>query len=249
MAIDPQRANDPLGRAMYDYHRGVDGTLHYRDGTRTRDGNVEGFYFQPRSKWADQTIERLERLATHGDPVLDVGCGSGQHVRWFEDRRCVTTGIDVDRWAVATARARGADDVLVGDMFDLPFEYGQFRSLQCVGTQLGLGGSLEGISALLEEFARVTDDRALAVVDNYDPRGLDESFLGYRSDPRDGVAHRCFHFEYRPVGDDSQLVGPTLHFLLCSPDRLREATIGTPWTLVETLEREAHYVACLEKGA
>ena len=134
-------------------------------------------------------------------------------------------------------------------MFELPFATGRFRSLHCVGTQIGLGGSLEGIATLLGEFARVTDKQGLALVDTYDPSKLSDDALGYRADPRAGIAHRCFHFEYRPATGSERIVGPTLHFLLCSPGRLREATIGTAWTLLETIERDAHYVAVLEKAA
>lgn len=250
------RAGDPLGLAMHDYQRGDPGRLVYRDGSDVRDGRVEEFYFTPSERWSDETVAELERLAAAGAPIVDVGCGTGQHVRWFRGRGVDAVGVDVSPNAVAAARALGVERVLVGDMRELPFEDGRFAALHCVGTQLGLGGSFAGIASLLQEFARVTTDGAVALVDNYDPTRLGDDFLGFRPDPREGVAHRCFHFEYeRPTAGESdrgtdRVVGRSLHFLLCSPSRLREVAAETPWTVVDvrhTNPRESHYRATLER--
>ncbi|ELZ10935.1 methyltransferase type 11 [Halovivax asiaticus JCM 14624] len=244
-------AEDALGLAMWDYQQGRDGTLRYRDGLATKDGNVEEFYFTPPAEWADDRIAQLKRLTDSGGPVLDVGCGTGQHVRWVRDHDVDAVGIDVSSRAVATARERGTRQVLVGDMFTLPFGRDRFRAINCSGTQLGLGGSLAGIADVLDRFARVTTDDALALVDNYDPRELDSDFFGYRPDPREGIAHRCFHFEYERATTAPGLdaIGRSLHFLLCSPDRLREATAGTPWRVDEVFPTNdgTFYRALLER--
>ncbi|ADB62594.1 Methyltransferase type 11 [Haloterrigena turkmenica DSM 5511] len=264
-----QAAADPLGRAMLAHHRGEPGTLVYRDGAATQDGNVESFYFSPSESWDRATIECLERLSDC-EPILDVGCGAGSHLLWWANRGVRAVGVDASPNAVLTARERcegcgtsrqsgeaaerGLEDVLVGDMFDLPVPTGAFGAVHVVGTQLGLGGSLAGISKLLREFARVTADKATAVVDNYDPTRLDDGFFGYRSDPREGIAHRCFHLEFEGEGDDGERyreVGRTLQFLLCSPARLREVAADTPWHVRDVLRPDgmAHYRAVLGKGS
>lgn len=249
--IESNETADPLGRAMLAFQRGTSGTLRYRDGADTQGGRVREFYFRSPSEWDDERIAALERLADH-EQILDVGCGAGQHALWWQERGVDVTAIDASPNAVRTARERGLEDVLVGDMFDLPFETGAFGAVHCVGTQLGLGGSLAGIGDLLAEFARVTDGSAPAVVDNYDPTRLDRGFFGYRPDPREGIARRCFHFEFvgETADDGGREIGPTLHFLLCSPSRLREATIGTPWGLrsVQRTDDGAYYRAVLDKA-
>ena len=248
---DSRSLADPLGRALLDHLQGTAGRLVYRDGPAVQDGSVEQFYFRPPEEWAGETVADLERLADAG-AVLDVGCGAGQHLTWLQDRTADAIGVDVSRRAVATARQRGARQAVVGDMHELPFDDGRFQALHCVGTQLGLGGSLAGIAALLAEFARVSTDDAVAIVDSYDPRRLDEDFFGYRPDPRDGVSHRCFHLEYEreswPAG--RRAVGRTLHFLCCSPERLGEIVAETPWqvrSVRHTEPREIHYRALLDR--
>ncbi|WP_049928905.1 class I SAM-dependent methyltransferase [Halopiger goleimassiliensis] len=254
--IESRESSDPLGRAMLAFRRGDPGTLLYRDGPETGDGRVREHYFQPPEAWSDGTIAVLERLADR-ETVLDVGCGSGQYALWLQNRGVDVTAIDASPGAVRTATERGVDDARVMDMFDLAFDRDRFDAVCCLGTQLGLGGSLAGERDLLAAFARVTAPGGLAIVDNYDPTRLGPEFLGYRPDPREGLARRCFHLEYRRDGDAAEIdetdgedaweIGPTLQFLLCSPDRLRDATVGTPWRVTEVhrAEGDAHYRAVL----
>jgi len=260
--------DDPLGRAMLDFQRGgLRGEVRYVDGDRTRDGAIEEHYFTPREDWAGDTIDRLERLP---GPVLDVGCGAGQHLLWFRDHGVDALGIDVSPGAVRTAEDRlthtpvagpaaeeeevepGTVAVREGDLFalDVDREYG---SVLVNGTQLGLAGSMAGVRQTLTDLAGVVGEDGVAQVDGYVASELDADFFGYRPDPRDGVAHRTFHFEYlRESGngeDDGQerLVGPTLHFLLLDPFRLRDATVGTPWTVERVVPRGVYYKAVLER--
>lgn len=248
---DERPTADPLGRAMCEYLDDDLGTLRYRDGAQVQDGRVHQYYFRPPTEWADATTETLRRLVDAGGPVLDVGCGAGQHALWLRARDVPVVGVDASPNAIVAARQRGLERAVVGDMFELPFRDCRFQSIHCVGTQLGLAGSLAGITNLLAEFGRVTTEDALAVVDNYDPTVVDEELLGLRPDPRDGIAHRCFHLEYEhddgTDGTPILEIGPTLHFLLCTPDRLRETTSGTAWAVTTVESMEGSYRAVLEK--
>ncbi|WP_435320037.1 class I SAM-dependent methyltransferase [Haloarchaeobius sp. TZWSO28] len=238
-------ASDPLGTAMLDYQRGgLRGECRYVDGTETADGHTHENYFTAVGGGDDDFSDRL--LALDG-PLLDVGCGAGKHALFLQAHGTDVVPFDVSPGAVAAARARGVADAHVADMFDMPYRSNRFPSLLANGTQLGLGGSIAGIRALLCEFARVTTSDATAFVDEYDPAALDDpgEMLGYRPDPREGVAHRTFHFEYDRDGEP--LVGETLHFLLVSPDRLRDACVGTPWTVAEVDNHGVYYRARLVK--
>ncbi|MFD1646999.1 class I SAM-dependent methyltransferase [Haloarchaeobius litoreus] len=234
---------DALGTAMRDFQRGELGDCRYVDGEDRMDGHIAENYFGRYEEWDDTQRARLAEL---DGPVLDLGCGAGQHVRFFEDRGTEVLGVDVSPGAIEAARERGVENVAVADMFDLPFERDRFRSVLLNGTQAGLAQSTAGVRSLLSDLAHVTDAGATAQVDNYDPELVDDLF-GYRPDPRDGFAHRTFHFEYEPR-DGDQILGRALHFLLFSPDRLRDICVGTPWSVVDVEHHhEVYYEARLAK--
>lgn len=230
---------------MYDHvsDRPV-GDLVYRDGAETEPHDVAGTYFTDPADWSPAWRQRLGSL---DGPILDVGCGTGKYATWLAASGREAVGIDTSPMAIETARQRGLDDALVMDMFALGFEPDRFRSAIVVGTQSGLAGSLPGVRAFLTNLARVTTGDATAIVDSYDPAGLEPAdFIGFRPDPRRGVARRTFHFEYdRP--DGQREVGPALSFVLFSPDRLRDVLVGTPWELTAVWPQSAYYRAKLEK--
>lgn len=141
-------------------------------------------------------------------------------------------------------RDRGVRDARVGDMFTLreSFERDRFQSALAIGTQMGLAGSMQGLRRFLGNLAFVTTPDASAVLDGYDPSHESEDLIGYRADPTPGLAHRVLHFEYD--GD----VGETLHFRLFSPDRVREAAVGTGWAVVECRSDAGYYRLALTKA-
>ncbi len=237
---------------MLDYRRGgLRGVCRYVDGAARTDGRIEEHYFSSPADWSNSWKSLLDSL---DGPVLDLGCGAGQHALYLQDDREVVA-VDVSPGAVEAARDGGVDDVRVTDMFALDFPRNRFRSVLLNGTQLGLAGSFAGVRAFLSDLATVTDESGVAVVDNYDPTRLDsESFFGHRPDPRRGVARRAFHVEYHRSendrGDETvREVGRTLSFLLFSSERLVDATVGTRWRVAGVLRDidEAYYRAVLEK--
>lgn len=239
---------DPLGRAMLDYRRGgLRGVCEYVDGAERTDARIAEHYFTPPAAWSSEWKSLLDSL---DGPVLDVGCGAGQHALFLQDDREVVA-VDVSPGAVEAAREGGVDDARLMDMFALDFSRNRFRSALVNGTQLGLAGSFAGVREFLSDLATVTDESGVAVVDSYDPTCLDaESFFGHRPDPRSGVARRAFHVEYcrDDDGATAREVGRTVVFLLFSPDRLADAVVGTRWRVDDVLrdDDKAYYRAVLE---
>ncbi|ELZ44562.1 hypothetical protein C463_08279 [Halorubrum californiense DSM 19288] len=236
---------DAFGRAIRDHHRGErTAPLYQGDGEATREHPIDEFYFSefdPESEAGSWLTSRLD------GPLVDLGAGAGRHALRFQER-FETVAVESSPALVETMRERGVDDAREGDMFALREAFGRdrFASALAIGTQVGLAGSMRGLSAFLGDLAFVTTPDATAVVDCYDPdRPEAADLLGYRSDPTPGLASRVMWFEY----DDER--DPTLLFRLFSPDRLREAAVGTGWT-VAAVDRAGsgdgpHYRAALRK--
>ncbi len=214
---------DPFGRAIRDHYHGErDEPLIDRDGEETRKHAIDRWYFGDY-----QPSERFDALIE--GPLLDMGAGAGRDTLYWQER-VEAVAIEVSDHLVATMAERGVEDVRKADMFALRETFGRnrFRTALSIGTQLGLAGSMAGVRAFLEELAYVTTPDATAILDNYAPeKEQTADVFAYREDPAPGLAFRVFHCEYE--GD----VGRTLLFRLFSIDRLREATLGTPWELTE----------------
>ncbi|EMA45511.1 hypothetical protein [Halococcus saccharolyticus] len=232
---------DPFGRAIRDFHRGEqDEPLLDRDGEKIRNHPIEEFYFgtfDPESEAGAWCASWLD------GPLLDMGAGAGRDVLYFQEQ-FETVAIEVSERLVETMCERGVRDARVGDMFALceTFDRDRFGSALAIGTQLGLAGSMQGLRRFLGDLAFVTTSDASAVLDGYDPNYEGEDLLGYRPDPTPGLAHRVLHFEYE--GE----VGETLYFRLFSPDRVREAAVGTGWSVAEVRADTGYYRLALTKA-
>ncbi|WP_157884822.1 class I SAM-dependent methyltransferase [Halorubrum aethiopicum] len=241
--VDSPAGPDAFGRAIRDHHRGerTEPLLH-SDGAETVEHPVESFYFTP----FDPEVGTNGWLGSHlQGPLLDVGAGTGRHALYFQDR-FETVAVEPSPALVETMRERGVADARRGSMFDLAedFDRDRFGSALLNGTHLGLVGSMRGLSAFLDDLAFVVRPDGTAVVDCYDPdHPATSDVIGYREDPTPGLAHRVMFFEYEGERD------PILQLRLFSPDRLREAAVGTGWEVVDVARGEDgyHYRAALSK--
>lgn len=245
---------DPFGRAIRDHYDGERvKPLLQRDGEAVLEHPIERFYFSEATGESSE-LQWIERYVS--PRLLDVGAGTGTHAGYFEQQFAASSGgakppvtaIEVSERLISVMDDRGVSDARQGDMFALreQFDRDEFQSVLIRGTQFGLAGSMAGVRSLLADLATITDQEATAVIDCYDPTvAATTELLGYREDPRPGLAHRVMQFEYE--GESGEI----LLFVLFSPDRLREATIGTGWTVVETRtdDEGGHYLAALKKTA
>lgn len=243
MTVRDQRRDmaDPFGRAIRDEHRGErEHPLVDVDGDDVREHPM-GLYFREVERDGD-----LPWAAEHlTGPLLEVGAGVGRHALYFQKRHR-TVATEVSDHLVEVMEERGVEDARRVDMFDLPEFETRFRSVFARGTQVGLAGSVAGLREFLRDLARATAPRATVVLDAHDPKHeRAPDLFGYRPDPTPGLAYRTFHVEYRGTP------GETLLFRLFSPERLREATLDTPWRVTDLRHSRAtaaHYQAALTKN-
>ncbi|QZX98954.1 class I SAM-dependent methyltransferase [Halobaculum rubrum] len=235
---------DPFGRAIREFARDErTEPLWCVDGNERLDHPIERFYFAERDASVYETLGS-DGLAT---PLLDLGAGAGRDVLRFQERyEGEVVGLESSANLVATMRERGVDSAVRGDMFALreQFDRDRFRAVYAHGTQLGLARPPHRLREFLADMAVVTTDDAVAVLDNYDPDadGV-RDLLGWRPDPTPGMGYRVMHFEYE--GD----VGDTLLFRPFAPDVLREACVGSEWSVATVrYTNDHHYEAVLRKG-
>jgi SAM-dependent methyltransferase len=233
--------DDPLGHAIRDhYHGEQDEPLIDRDGTEIREQPIEDFYFgefDPESDAGEWDASWLE------GPLLDIGAGAGRDTLYFQEQ-FEAVAIEISEYLVETMRDRGVRDARHADMFALRehFARDRFQSTFAFGTQVGLTGSMHGLRTFLGDLAFVTTADGTALLHGYDPeKEATAEIIGYRTDPTPGLAYRVYHTEYK---DERE----TLFFRLFSPDRLREAAVGTGWEVAEVRdEAERTYTAALVK--
>jgi len=82
------------------------------------------YYIDRREK---DLIQRLLR-PVDGERLLDVGCGEGDHLRFFRGKGCSVTGVDPSQDMLDMARKRLGQraDLCPGDCEDLPFSDNEF---------------------------------------------------------------------------------------------------------------------------
>ncbi len=236
---------DPFGEAILDHARDErDEPLLQRDGEQEIEHPIEGLYFGGVEADADHFSWLADRVE---GPLLDVGAGAGRHALYFQEDY-ETVAVEVSDPLVTTMEERGVEDARRGDLFELTddFEVYRFRTAFVIGTQLGLGTSMQGVREVLGDLATITTDDATAIVDSYDPSDPEaEEMLGRRDDSTPGAAFRVMHFEYEGV------IGETLLFRVFDADWLREATSETPWTVEDVQQHEdwgmGYYRAALTK--
>jgi hypothetical protein len=81
--------------------------------------------------------------------------------------------------------------------------------------------------------------------ENPEESDQEAGMLGFRADPTPGLAYRLMWFDYEGTTGDGIL------FRLFSPDRVREAAVGTGWSVTDVRytdeENPIHYRVALEK--
>lgn len=218
--------SDPFPRALHDAHFREQLTpLYYLNGEEREENDIE-WYFQVVGSEGDD--EGWLESWVDG-PLLDMGAGVGRHTLYFQDQ-FETVAIEQSELLVEVMKDRGVNDARIADMFALrdAFHRDQFRSAMAIGTQVSLAGSLDGLRQFLSDLAYVTMPDATAVFDGYDPEyESTKEKIDYYEDPTPGLAYRILQMEY-----DGTLGEPWMYRLF-TPDRVREATIGTGWEVAE----------------
>ncbi len=92
---------------------------------------------------------RLLQLSSPGISLLDVGCGPGRHLAWFEAQGAPSTGVDLSHGMLLHARRLVKGPLFQMDMRALGFRDASFTTIWCCASLLHLPRS-EAPGALRE---------------------------------------------------------------------------------------------------
>jgi SAM-dependent methyltransferase len=112
--------------------------------------------------------------------VLDIGAGAGRHSLEAQRRGLDVVAIDISPGAVEVCRVRGVRDARLLPLAEVDDRLGTFDTVLLLCGNLGLAGSAEETTALLQRLHEVTAPDGRIVFDSVDPLvGNDAADLAY----------------------------------------------------------------------
>jgi SAM-dependent methyltransferase len=146
--------------------------------------------------WLSRIVELAEAHGLHGRRALDVACGTGKSVVPLLARGFEVVGCDLSESMLAHAhdRLRGAAELHVADMRELPDDLGEFDLVTCLDDALNY---LHDETDLISSFASVRALLAPAGVYVFDVNTLLAYQVAYASDMIDEIDGTlfCWHGE------------------------------------------------------
>jgi len=155
---------DILGSAMLDF---INGRPYENIETRTSVAGLDELPVPYLFRAFDEMPE-LERKALRmaNGSVLDIGCGSGSHALWLQEKGLEVKAIDISPGAIETCRIRGVKNAEVQDIWKLEGE--TFDTLLMLMNGMGICGKLEKLPDLLKKLKRLLKPEGQILADSSD---------------------------------------------------------------------------------
>ena len=169
---------------------------------------------------ADQLRSVIRAHRPEAKTILDVACGTGEHLRYFPD--FARTGIDLDPELLSLAKAKLPDAHFVeADMkgFDLSC---QFDVILCLFSAIGYAVTVENLNASISCMARHLNPAGIMLVEPWftPERWADRRSPGMTT-AENGTLKICRIFVGRRSGKIST---NTLHYLVADSDNVEYFT-------------------------
>lgn len=161
---------DPMGAAIYDYHRnGKAGTLVVRSSMFEDDEIPVNDLFRDFSHMPE--LERIALEEAHGS-VLDVGAGSGCHSLALKEMGKDVVAIDISPLSVEVMKERGIDARQV-NLYDESFS-DRFDTVLMLMNGTGIIGTLDNMPSFFARMRQLLKPGGCVLVDSSDLRYLFE---------------------------------------------------------------------------
>ncbi|VAW09961.1 SAM-dependent methyltransferase [hydrothermal vent metagenome] len=98
--------------------------------------------------------------------VLDIGCGSGSHSLYLQQKGIQVTALDSSKGAIETCHLRGVKNTALSRIQD--FEGHQFDTLFLLMNGIGIAGTLNKLDALLRHLKSLLKSKGQILLDSSD---------------------------------------------------------------------------------
>lgn len=138
--------NDPIGKAISDYHANGTADLIFVDSNYTEGEEMDPVLFF-------RTVDEMPRIEQYAlelcaGKVLDIGAGAGCHVLELQNRGYHVTAVEKSALAADVMRQRGVKEVICEDIFNV--SAGTYDTILLLMNGSGIAGTLDGLGKLLE---------------------------------------------------------------------------------------------------
>jgi SAM-dependent methyltransferase len=233
-----------FGKALMDYYEGNIAPIRIcRDDGFVYEQDLKK-YFSKYHDWPEYERKALEHI---NDPVLDVGCGAGRHSLWIQSRGFEVTAIDASQSAIEVAKHRGVRDCKVMNIRDIDFPKRVFGSILLIGTQFGVGGSLEATKRIMNKFREILkDDGSIIATSN------DISRLNNKMHIKDSGHQKALGKEIEKVKlrmEYKTELGDWFQVLLATPKKMKEICLESGLTVKQIYRsKKTAYSSVLKKA-
>jgi SAM-dependent methyltransferase len=187
-------------------------------------------YYREYDEWSpvEQELAKLVQ-----GRVLDVGCGNGRCMKYFQENGIEAVGIDISKYVVEASKRFGVKNCMVMDAKNPEFPENYFDTATLFGNGLGLCG-LEGSRKMLRSLGKIVRPDGLLLASSRDPKKT--------SNP----VHLAYHQRNRESGRPIGLVRIRVNFenskgewfdlYMLEPEDVEDFIYGTGWRLERMME-------------
>jgi SAM-dependent methyltransferase len=201
-------------------------------------------YFSGPEGWSKREREAMRLVKGR---VLDIGCGAGRFLLYFQQKGLDATGIDRSKGAVKVCKLRGVKQVLVRPIEEIgKFQRASFDTVIMMGNNFGLFAGFNKAKRLLKQLHRITSTGGQIIAEAVDPYQTSEKLhLEYQSRNRErGRMSGQLRIRIRHL----DVVGEWFDYLLVSQKEMKEILEGTGWHVRRIIpEKGPRYTAVLVK--
>ncbi len=240
---------DAFGHLLWDYYFNHEDSYEVKERS---DGFIDvtnpRIYFTKYTNWLD--VEKKAMRFVRRKRLLDVGCGTGRHALYLQEKGFDIVGIDSSPLAIKICQLRGLKKVRTKSIAAFTEKYHNmyFDTILMFGNNFGLMGSFKGAQNILSRFHRITSNNATIIAQSMDPyRTKERAHIKYHNQNRlrgrmPGQARiRVRYKDYKSTWFD---------YLFVSKKEKKDILKGTGWRnshILDSASQPPVYVAIIEK--